>query len=73
MFTCLQTILENIDETRCKQEKLSRRPKANAHDFIMKLPMDDSFIGQRGVKLSGGRNKESALQGFSENPPHSDL
>ena len=66
------TILENIRYgNRCKPGgNYPGGPKANAHDFIMKLPNGyDSFIGQRGVKLSEGRNKESALQGFSENPP----
>ena len=36
----------------------------------MKLPNGyDSFIGQRGVKLSEGRNKNQHCKGFLKNPP----
>src|SRR5690606_9959878 len=51
------TILENIRYGKpdaSLEEIIQAAQKANAHDFIMKLPNGyDSFIGQRGVKLSG--------------------
>src|SRR5690606_37848611 len=45
--------------------------KANAHDFIMKLPDGyDTDIGQRGVKLSGGQKQRlSIARVFLKDPP----
>ena len=44
---------------------------ANAHDFIMASEngYDDTMIGDRGGKLSGGHGNVSALPGNPENPP----
>ncbi len=45
--------------------------KANAHDFIMKLPQGyQTDIGQRGIKLSGGQKQRlSIARVFLKNPP----
>ena len=45
--------------------------KANAHDFVMNLPLGyDTFIGDRGVKLSGGERQRLAIaRAILKNPP----
>lgn len=68
------TILENIRYGKpdaSLEEIIQAAQKANAHDFIMKLPNGyDSFIGQRGVKLSGGQKQRiSIARVFLKNPP----
>ena len=68
------TILENIRYGKpdaSREEIIQAAQKANAHDFIMKLPNGyDSFIGQRGVKLSGGQKQRiSIARVFLKNPP----
>ena len=48
------------DATFEEVEDAARR--ANAHEFIIKLPEQyDTFIGERGVKLSGGQQQRLAI------------
>ena len=68
------TVAENIGygragATRAQIVEAARR--ANAHDFITKLPGGyDSDIGQRGVKLSGGQKQRlSVARVFLKDPP----
>jgi ATP-binding cassette subfamily B protein/subfamily B ATP-binding cassette protein MsbA len=59
------SVRENIaygrhDATDPEIEDAARR--ANAHEFIVKLPQQyDTFIGERGVKLSGGQRQRLAI------------
>jgi ABC-type multidrug transport system fused ATPase/permease subunit len=44
------------------EEVLDAAQRANAHEFIVKLPGQyDTFIGERGVKLSGGQQQRLAI------------
>jgi ATP-binding cassette subfamily B protein/subfamily B ATP-binding cassette protein MsbA len=48
------------DATAAEVEDAARR--ANAHEFIVKLPDGyDTFVGERGVKLSGGQQQRLAI------------
>jgi ATP-binding cassette subfamily B protein/subfamily B ATP-binding cassette protein MsbA len=48
------------DATDAEVEDAARR--ANAHEFIVKLPAQyDTFVGERGVKLSGGQCQRLAI------------
>lgn len=55
------TVRENVAYGMPKateKEVISALKKANAYDFVMKLPGDlDAKIGERGVKLSGGQKQ----------------
>jgi ATP-binding cassette subfamily B protein/subfamily B ATP-binding cassette protein MsbA len=59
------SVRENIaygrhDATSAEIEDAARR--ANAHEFIVKLPDQyETFIGERGVKLSGGQRQRLAI------------
>jgi ATP-binding cassette subfamily B protein len=68
------TVIDNIRYGRpdaSTQEVIAAAKKANAHDFIMKLPDGyDTDIGQRGVKLSGGQKQRlSIARVFLKDPP----
>jgi ATP-binding cassette, subfamily B, bacterial len=44
------------------EEVIDAARRANAHEFIVKLPDQyDTFIGERGVKLSGGQQQRLAI------------
>src|SRR5205085_5422616 len=48
------------DATDEEVEDAARR--ANAHEFIVKLPLQyETFVGERGVKLSGGQQQRLAI------------
>ena len=65
------TVLDNIRYGKVeatREEVIQAAKDANAHEFIMGLPQGyDTNIGQRGVKLSGGRL--SIARVFLKNPP----
>ncbi len=68
------TVLENIryGKPDANEEEIVRAAKrANAHEFIMKLPEGyNTDIGQRGVKLSGGQKQRlSIARVFLKDPP----
>ncbi len=59
------TVRGNIayGDVRRSDEDVSRAAKAaNAHDFILKLPLGyDTVIGEQGVKLSGGERQRISI------------
>lgn len=68
------TVAENIlygklDATR--EEVIEAAKKAGADEFIRKLPKGyDTYVGERGVKLSGGEKQRiSIARLFLKNPP----
>ncbi len=60
-----RTIRENIRYGKLDasdEEVLAAAKKANAHEFISKLPDGyDTMVGERGVKLSGGQRQRVAI------------
>ncbi len=60
-----RTIRENIAYGRpdaSSDEIIAVAKKAEAHDFIMRLPQKyDTLVGERGVKLSGGQKQRVAI------------
>lgn len=53
------------------EEVIAAAKAANAHEFIMSLPLGyDTLVGERGVKLSGGQKQRVAIaRVFLKNPP----
>jgi ATP-binding cassette subfamily B protein len=60
-----RSIRENIRYGRLKAtetEVINAAKRANAHEFITKLPHGyDTMVGERGVKLSGGQRQRIAI------------
>jgi ATP-binding cassette subfamily B protein len=60
-----RTIAENIAYARptaSRAEVEAAAVRANAHDFIQRLPQGyDTLVGERGVKLSGGERQRVAI------------
>ncbi|MCY3778929.1 MAG: ABC transporter ATP-binding protein [Chloroflexi bacterium] len=68
------TVAENIRYGKLDADRgeiVAAAKQANAHDFIMALPLGyDSEIGQRGIKLSAGqRQRLSIARLFLKDPP----
>lgn len=59
--TIADNIAYGIDETT-RKEIIDAARKANAHDFIMRLPNGyDTMVGERGQTLSGGERQRIAI------------
>lgn len=60
-----RSLMENIRYGRIDatdEEVIEAAKKANAHEFIVKLPHGyESLVGERGVKLSGGQRQRIAI------------
>jgi ATP-binding cassette, subfamily B, bacterial MsbA len=54
-----------------KEEVINAAKIANAHDFVMKMPLDyETVIGERGFRLSGGEKQRIAIaRAVFKNPP----
>ncbi|WP_406242096.1 ABC transporter ATP-binding protein [Tissierella carlieri] len=68
VFLFTGTIRDNIiygDPEARDEDVIEAAKKASIHDFIISLPEGyDTFIGEKGVKLSGGQNKGFQLQDY---------
>ena len=66
VFLFSGTFYENIlygNLNASKKQVIEAAKKANIYDYIMSLPQGfDTEIGERGVRLSGGQNKDCLLQ-----------
>lgn len=68
------TVAENISYGKLgasREEIIDACRKANAHDFIMQLPMGyETEVGERGTKLSGGQKQRlSIARAFLKDAP----
>ncbi len=65
VFLFNMTVAENIKigkEKATMAEVIDAAKTSNAHDFITRLPQGyDTYIGERGIKLSGGQKQMIAL------------
>jgi len=73
-FLFNDTVRNNIaygSLSRTDQEMIEAAKAANAHDFIIRLPLGyDTIIGEQGVKLSGGeRQRVSIARALLKNAP----
>lgn len=72
-YMFLGTVYDNITfgKKASMEEVIEAAKKANAHEFISKLPNGyNSEMGEKGVKLSGGQKQRIAIaRAFLKNPP----
>ena len=64
-FLFFGTIADNIaygKPTATKEEVIQAAKAANAHEFILRLPLGyDSLVGERGQSLSGGERQRISI------------
>jgi ATP-binding cassette subfamily B protein len=74
VYLFARTVADNIrygNPAASEAEIIAAARKANAHDFILRLPHGyHTQVGQRGVRLSGGEKQRlSIARVFLKNPP----